>query len=97
MKTFTYNDLREYLLYRIYKDKYVRLAEFIKKEISDDPDFNLFEYLYNNRDNIIFTAKNKEDLIKKRDEYIKNKFKIMKFGLIAEIKSKINDYLLNYP
>ncbi|MGC8582066.1 MAG: hypothetical protein ACP5MW_07000 [Thermoplasmata archaeon] len=65
MKVFTYGDLREYLLSKIYKDEYVKLVDFLKREISDNPDFNLFDYLYKNNNVVIFTAKNTEELNKK--------------------------------
>ncbi len=97
MKTFTYGDLIEYLLARIYQDKYVKLADFLKREISDNPDFNLFDYLYKNKDVVILTAKNSEELEKKIKDYIKTKFKLMHFGIKDELKSKWTDYKLSYP
>jgi hypothetical protein len=97
MKTFTYGDLREYLLARIYKDEYVKLADFLKREISDNPDFNLFDYLYKNSNVVILRAKNTEELNKKIEDYIKTKFKLMHFGIKDKIKSKILDYKLSYP
>lgn len=97
MKVFTYGDLRNYLLQHAESEKYTKLAEFIKKEISTDPNFDIYQYLYDNGDKVIFTAKDDEALIKKRDEYVKTKFKIMHFGLVDEIKSKLKDRELRYP
>ncbi len=97
MKTFTYGDLRNYLLENIKSEKYLKLAEFIKKEFSTDPNFNLYEHLYNNSNKVIFTAKDDEELIKKRDAFIKNKFRLMNFGIIDEIKSWLKDRKLKYP
>ena len=90
-------DLRNYLLQHSMYEKYRRLADFIKKEISTDPNLNLFQYLYDNGDKVILTAKDDEQLIKRRDNFIKNKFKLMKFGIIDEIKSKMKDRELYYP
>ncbi|MGC8587007.1 MAG: hypothetical protein ACP5K9_01815 [Candidatus Micrarchaeia archaeon] len=96
MKKYTYYDLRNYLIEMLYLSKYRKLSQFLKSEVSEDPDFNFFEYLLDNKDKVLFTAKNSEMLIEKRDEFIKNKFRLMRFGIIEEIKSKIDDYLLNY-
>ncbi len=96
MKKYTYYDLRNYLIEMLYLSKYRKLSQFLKSEVSEDPNFNFFEYLLDNKDKVLFTAKNSEMLIEKRDEFIKNKFRLMRFGIIEEIKSKIDDYLLNY-
>jgi len=96
LKKYTYYDLRNYLIEMLYLSKYRKLSQFLKSEVSEDPNFNFFEYLLDNKDKVLFTAKNSEMLIEKRDEFIKNKFRLMRFGIIEEIKSKIDDYLLNY-
>ncbi len=91
MKTFTYKDLRAFLLNSIYKKKYYELAVYLKKVIGEGKDINLFEYLDENGDKIILTAKNEKELNKKIRQFIRTKFKLMKFGIFDEIKSKLDD------
>lgn len=92
MKTLTYGDLRTLLLNNVYKTKYYKLTEYLRKTIGDgNAKFNLFGYLNENRDKIILTAKNEKDLKKKTNAFIKNKFKLMGFGITDEIKSRIED------
>ncbi len=91
MKIFTYKDLKTFLLNRVYETKYYKLADYLRKSIGNSEDFNLFEYLEKNENNIILTAKNDKELNKKIKKFLKTKFKLMKFGIIDEIKSRIED------
>lgn len=90
-------DLRNYLLENAEYEKYRKLADFIKKEFSNDPNFDLYKHLYYNGDKVIFTAKDDEHLIKKRDDFINRKFKIMNFGKVDQIKAWLKDNKLKYP
>ena len=97
METFTYEDLRRYMTDRLFYKKYQLLSEFIRQSINKDPDFNLYDYLYKRGNTIIFTAKNKQLLLKKRDEYFKNKFRQMKFGVVDRVLAWWSDYRDSYP
>jgi hypothetical protein len=91
MKMFTNEDLRIYLLNRIYFKKYRDLANFLKTEISKDPKFDFFEYLHQHGSDVIQTAKDSYALDKRVDEFIKNEFKLMHYGILKRIKSCIED------
>jgi len=91
MKTFTNEDLRIYLLNRIYYKKYRDLAEFLKTELGKDSKFDLFEYLYQNGTDVILTAKNSEELNNKIEKYINHKFKLMHYNIFKRLKSHIED------
>jgi len=91
MKAFTNEDLRLYLLNRIYYKKYRDLADFLKVELGKDKNFDIFEYLHQTGSNVILTAKDSEELNKKVNEYIKNKFKLMHYSIFKRIKSYLED------
>ncbi len=97
MEYFTYLDLRNYLLERVYFDKYVKLADHIKRKFSDDENFQFYDYLYKNKDHILISAENKKELDKKIKLYFKKQFKEMNYGKFDEIKSKIKDWRTSYP
>jgi len=91
MKVFTNEDLRIYLLNRIYFKKYRDLAEFLKRELGKDQKFDLFEYLHQHGTDVIFTAKDSNELSKAIDKYIENKFKLMHYNVFKRLKSHLED------
>jgi len=96
MKMFTNEDLRLYLLNKIYFKKYRDLAEFLKMELGKDKNFDIFEYLHQNGTNVIFTAKDSEELNAKIEKYINNKFKLMHYNMFRRIKSHLEDRKMIY-
>jgi len=96
MKTFTNEDLRMYLLSRIYFRKYRDLAGFLKMELGKDSNFDLFEYLHQRGADVIFAAKDSDDLKNRTEEYIKNKFKLMHYNAFKRLKSHLEDRKMAY-
>lgn len=96
MKTFTNEDLRTYLLNRIYFKKYRDLADFLKMELGKDKNFDIFEYLYQRGTDVIFSAKDSNELNRKIVEYINNKFKLMHYSVFKRIKSHLEDRKMIY-
>jgi len=96
MKTFTNEDLRLYLLNRIYFKKYRDLADFLKLELGKDKNFDIFEYLYQHGTDVILTAKDSNELNRKIEEYINQKFKLMHYNVFRRLRSYLEDRKMVY-